>query len=133
MSLEHSPARNNRTADHSPFLTQPEAASFLRVSERSLERWRIEGTGPEFVRAGRRILYSMQSLRAWAADRTFRSTSEADAAKAAEPDAPEHAPIGHNQPPTEPTEKMSPEGRVKDDQRVRARPPNETGKAGATP
>ena len=57
------------------YLTQPEAAKILRVSTRSLERWRLAGTGPKYIRAGR-ILYSRAALEAWLADRTFTSTSE---------------------------------------------------------
>ena len=65
------------------YLTQAEAAKRLRLSCRTLERLRVAGTGPEFIRAGpRRILYSADSIRSWAADRTFRSTAEADAAAA---------------------------------------------------
>lgn len=44
------------------FLIQSEAADFLRVSERSLERWRVEGTGPNFRRFGRRIVYATTDL-----------------------------------------------------------------------
>ena len=66
--------------DDSPFLNQREAAALLRVSERSLERWRVEGTGPRFCCAGRRRLYRRSDIEAWAAERTYSSTSEADAA-----------------------------------------------------
>ena len=34
-------------------LTQREAAGVLRLSERTLERLRLTGTGPAFVKAGR--------------------------------------------------------------------------------
>ena len=65
------------------FLIQAEAAEYLRLSGRSLERHRVAGTGPRFVKAGRRVLYRRDELDRWAAARTFRSTSEADAAGAA--------------------------------------------------
>lgn len=58
-------------------LTQAEAADFLRVSERSLERWRVAGTGPAFCKAGRRVLYPKQNLDDWIASHIVRSTSEA--------------------------------------------------------
>jgi len=35
-------------------LTQREAALALRLSERTLERWRVAGIGPRFVRLSRR-------------------------------------------------------------------------------
>ncbi len=66
------------------FLTHAEAAKILRLSGRTLERSRLAGTGPRFVKAGRRVLYRLDALDRWAAERTFRSTSEADAAAAAE-------------------------------------------------
>lgn len=67
------------------FLTQSEAAEFLRLSTRTLERFRVSGGGPRFVRTSRRgrILYSRGELQTWAEARTFSSTSEADAAEGA--------------------------------------------------
>jgi hypothetical protein len=59
-------------------LTQPEAAEVTRLSERTLERHRLAGTGPAFVRLGRRIFYRREVLEAWIANCTCRSTSEAD-------------------------------------------------------
>ncbi len=64
----------------SPFLTHRQAAAYLLLSPRTLERSRLAGTGPRFVKAGRRVLYRRDELDLWAAARTFRSTSEADAA-----------------------------------------------------
>lgn len=64
------------TAKSSPFLIQPEAAAFLRVSERTLERWRVEGGGPPFRRFGRRVVYARDDLEEWADSRCFQSTSE---------------------------------------------------------
>jgi|SRR6267378_3470042 hypothetical protein len=60
-------------------LTQHESARATRLSERTLERHRLAGTGPKFVRLGRRVFYRRDDLEAWVADCTSRSTSEADA------------------------------------------------------
>ena len=38
------------------FLTPNETAEILRTSVRTLERTRLEGTGPRFVKFGRRVL-----------------------------------------------------------------------------
>ena len=58
-------------------LTQREAASVLRLSERTLERWRVAGIGPRFVRLGRRsIRYRQQNVDAYVAARVVASTSE---------------------------------------------------------
>lgn len=61
------------------YLTQKEAAYVLRLSERTLERHRLTGTGPKFVKAGRRVLYRVSDVEAWLNSRTFASTSEAAA------------------------------------------------------
>ena len=51
-----------------PLLTQREAASHLRLSERTLERFRLTGGGPRFAKAGRRIVYRAEDLEAWIAE-----------------------------------------------------------------
>lgn len=66
--------------DYPKYLTQAETADSLRLSERTLERMRVEGTGPTFVKAGRRVLYRQSDIHDWAAQRTFRSTSETGSA-----------------------------------------------------
>ncbi len=50
----------------SPFLTTAEAAQYLRVSRPTLERWRGEGRGPRYLRAGWRCLYRREDLDAFA-------------------------------------------------------------------
>ena len=57
--------------------TQAEAAKALRLSERTLERMRLTGLGPAFVKAGRRVLYRQADLEAWIASQVRASTSEA--------------------------------------------------------
>ena len=50
-------------------LTVPEAARYLRVSPRTLDRWRRQGTGPPSLKlpaGGRR--YRRTDLDAWLAD-----------------------------------------------------------------
>ena len=58
------------------FLTVREAAALLRLSEITLCRWRIEGSGPPFRKFGRRVLYERSDLVAWAQAQTRLSTSE---------------------------------------------------------
>jgi excisionase family DNA binding protein len=57
-------------------LTQREAASVLRLCERTLERLRVSGLGPRFVKCGRSIRYRQSDLEQWIASRVVRSTSE---------------------------------------------------------
>lgn len=60
-------------------LTPREAAAYLRVSKSYLDKLRVYGGGPTFLRPGKRkILYRKSELDDWAADRTFTSTSEYD-------------------------------------------------------
>ncbi len=58
-------------------LTQKRLSVLIDVSERTLERWRVEGTGPVFCRAGRKILYRQQDIDDWLAASCRQSTSEA--------------------------------------------------------
>jgi predicted DNA-binding transcriptional regulator AlpA len=57
-------------------LNQREAAEFLRLSERTLERFRLTGDGPPFVKTGRRVAYRPEDLECWIEDRLCTSTSE---------------------------------------------------------
>jgi hypothetical protein len=58
------------------YLTNDEAAEFLRLSPRTLEKHRILGTGPRFRKFGRRVLYALTDLEMWADERTFSMTCE---------------------------------------------------------
>jgi excisionase family DNA binding protein len=59
-------------------LTQREAAAQLRLSQRTLERYRLSGSGPTYVKAGRLVRYREQDLEKWIASRVVGSTSEGD-------------------------------------------------------
>lgn len=52
----------------SPYLTGEEAASYLRVSETHLVRWRRRSTGPPYHQPGgpgTKVLYRVRDLEAW--------------------------------------------------------------------
>jgi predicted DNA-binding transcriptional regulator AlpA len=58
-------------------LLQREAACVLRLSERTLERLRVSGLGPKFIRCGgRSVRYRQSDLDDWVTSRLVRSTSE---------------------------------------------------------
>ena len=59
-------------------LTQREAASVLRLSTRTLERWRVQGIHLRFVRLlpSRSIRYRQEDLDAYVAARVVASTSQ---------------------------------------------------------
>lgn len=42
-------------------LTPKEAAAFLQVSEKLLEKWRVKGTGPKSRRLGHRTVRYLQA------------------------------------------------------------------------
>lgn len=75
-----SPDPSSREEALDEFLTQAEAAEELNLSERTLERWRIEGKGPRFHRFGRLVRYGRRDLKRYVLARSFVSTSEADTA-----------------------------------------------------
>lgn len=63
------------------FLTAKQAAALVGLSTRTLDHHRIKGTGPQYSRLGRRIVYTRANINAWVAGREFGSTSEEDAAR----------------------------------------------------
>ncbi len=64
------------------FLDQRAAAELLRLSERTLERLRSEGTGPVFRKFGRRVVYATDDLLRWA--ESCRRTSTSDPGRSAD-------------------------------------------------
>lgn len=63
------------------YLTNDEAAEYLRLSPRTLEKQRVIGGGPRFRKFGRRVMYAMSDLNDWAADRSFETTSDPEYAE----------------------------------------------------
>jgi Helix-turn-helix domain len=63
------------------YLTNDEAADFLRLSPRTLEKQRVIGGGPRFRKFGRRVMYSVADLEVWADARTFEATSDPEYAE----------------------------------------------------
>lgn len=57
--------------------TTPEAAEYCRLSVPTLERFRLHGDGPVYLKIGRAVRYRDEDLDAWLASRLTRSTSEA--------------------------------------------------------
>jgi excisionase family DNA binding protein len=59
-----------------PLLTQDEAAEFLKLSVRTVERLRVSGRGPKFLKIFRSVRYRPADVEAWLASRVRGSTSE---------------------------------------------------------
>lgn len=58
------------------YLCTPEAARFLGLSYRTLEKHRSYGTGPTYLKLGGRVVYSIDDLKAWADRGAKKSTSD---------------------------------------------------------
>jgi predicted DNA-binding transcriptional regulator AlpA len=57
-------------------LRTPAAADYLGYAESTLEKKRLSGDGPPFIRLGRVIVYDTRDLDTWLAKRRAHSTSE---------------------------------------------------------
>jgi Helix-turn-helix domain len=64
------------TVPASIYCTNDEAAAFLKLSPRTLEKLRVIGGGPKFRKLGRRVVYAMVDLESWVNDRVCTSTSD---------------------------------------------------------
>jgi len=59
------------------YLNNDEAANFLKLSPRTLEKLRVLGTGPQFRKFGRRVVYDVADLVTWSNQRIFERTTQA--------------------------------------------------------
>ena len=51
------------------YLTPKEASDQLGISRRTLDRYRNRNRGPAYYKFGRKVLYKIEDLHAWAAER----------------------------------------------------------------
>jgi predicted DNA-binding transcriptional regulator AlpA len=58
------------------YLRTKEAAEFLSLSARTLEKHRTYGTGPAYRKLGGRVVYSLDDLEIWADRGAVTSTSD---------------------------------------------------------
>lgn len=58
------------------YLRTSEAARFLSLSGRTLEKHRTYGTGPSYRKIGGRVVYTLDDLKSWADRGTKTSTSD---------------------------------------------------------
>lgn len=75
------PAPVTTLAQPPRYLTNDEAAGYLRLSPRTLEKQRVIGGGPTFRKFGRRVMYAVADLDAWADQRSFEATSDPEYAE----------------------------------------------------
>jgi predicted DNA-binding transcriptional regulator AlpA len=58
------------------YLRTPEAARFVGLSIRTLEKHRTYGTGPRYSKLGGRVVYRIEDLQAWVELGSKASTSD---------------------------------------------------------
>jgi predicted DNA-binding transcriptional regulator AlpA len=56
------------------YMRTPDAAKFLGLSARTLEKHRSFGTGPRYRKLGGRVVYFLDDLKAWV-DRAIRTST----------------------------------------------------------
>ena len=61
----------------SPFLNTAQAAYYVGLSRRTLEKMRVTGAGPRFRKHGRYVRYHIDDLNAWSLGEGHASTSDA--------------------------------------------------------
>ena len=57
-------------------LTTQQAALYLNLSNRTLEKYRVVGGGPEYIKYGRVVRYPIASLQRWKGARIKNNTSD---------------------------------------------------------
>lgn len=79
-------ARAANAKKGSPFLNTDQAAHYVGLSRRTLEKMRTAGGGPLFRKHGRYVRYHIDDLDEWSAEHVKASTSESDGRPSAHPD-----------------------------------------------
>jgi hypothetical protein len=60
---------------NSPFLSVSEAAQYVRLKKRTLDKMRCSGAGPYFRKHGGRVFYEINELAEWSLSRKSKSTA----------------------------------------------------------
>lgn len=60
------------------YLSTEETAEHIRMSQSWLAKARLSGEGPPFIKAGRTVLYDVEDVDLWMAERKRRSTSDSN-------------------------------------------------------
>lgn len=60
------------------YLDTKQAAAYLGISPKTLNKMRVTGTGPRYAKANRRVIYDLRDLDRWVEDRKRDFTGESD-------------------------------------------------------
>ena len=66
---------NENKVSETRYITEAQLENITQRSRKSWQRDRVNGTGPNFIRCGGKILYDMRDIEAWMDERKFQSTS----------------------------------------------------------
>lgn len=77
MTSDDEGTRATRAKTVSPFLSTAQAAFYVGLSRRTLEKMRVTGGGPKYRKHGRYVRYHIDDLNAWSEARSKTSTSDA--------------------------------------------------------
>lgn len=58
------------------YLTNEEAAAYLKLSPHTLNKKRVTGGGPKFRKLGSRVVYAIDDLESWIEARACDTTSD---------------------------------------------------------
>lgn len=67
---------DDRPTEAPAFLSTAQAGTYLNLSPRTLEKLRVVGGGPIFLKFGKRVVYALDDLQNWASARRRASTSD---------------------------------------------------------
>lgn len=54
----------------------PQLPSYIGIARQTLDRWRVEGKGPAYIKLGGRVFYRAGDVRAWIEGQRRSSTSD---------------------------------------------------------
>ncbi|MDB5396678.1 MAG: hypothetical protein JWM91_4184 [Rhodospirillales bacterium] len=75
MTNEDDTVRAEQARKGSPFLSTTQAAHYISLSHRTLEKFRKTGRGPSYRKHGRYVRYHIADLDAWSTARAKTLTS----------------------------------------------------------
>ncbi|EGY02468.1 hypothetical protein AZA_87858 [Nitrospirillum viridazoti Y2] len=74
--MEDEVSRAAKAKKGSPFLNTAQAAFYVGLSHRTLEKMRLKGGGPRFRKHGRYVRYHIDDLDAWSLGRDEKDAAE---------------------------------------------------------
>lgn len=75
--LHKQPALDFDALPQSKLINEETLAEWLGESTSTIQKWRVKGDGPSFVRSPKSVRYAVGAVRDWIASRTVSSTAEA--------------------------------------------------------